>query len=88
MNITLKPEQEQFIQQQLKNGRYESVDEAIAQAFQLLEEDDRQYQQWLEETRQKVAVGIEQANRGKFTDGKLVIARLREKLQQKRENQG
>ncbi len=35
MNITLKPEQEQFIQAKLKSGKYATVDEVITEALQL-----------------------------------------------------
>ena len=41
--------------------------------MQLLDERDKHYEQWLEETRKKVAVGIEQANRGQLTDGETVF---------------
>lgn len=87
MNISLKPEQEQFIQEKLRSGKYESIDELIAEALRLLEECDRYYEKWVEETRHKVAIGIEQADRGHVTDGKVVIARLREKIHKARESQ-
>ncbi len=87
MNISLKPEQEQFIQEKLRSGKYETIDELIAEAFRLLEERDRYYEKWVEETRQKVEIGIEQADRGQVTDGKVVIARLREKIHKARESQ-
>ncbi len=85
MNITLKPQQEQFLREKLNSGKYATIDEVIAEAFQLLEERDKDYQQWLDETKEKVAAGIEQANRGQLTDGKVAMARLREKLSQARE---
>ena len=40
MQITLTPEQEQFLQNQLDKGKYKTPEEAIAQAFALLEEQD------------------------------------------------
>ncbi|MFM6077694.1 MAG: hypothetical protein ACKPCI_04095, partial [Dolichospermum sp.] len=40
--------------------------QVIVAALQLLEERDKHYEQWLEETREKVAVGIEQANMGQL----------------------
>ena len=79
MNITLKLQQEQFLREKLDSGKYGTIDEVIAEAFRLLEEREKYYQQWLEETREKVALGIEQANRGQLTDGKVAMARLREK---------
>ncbi len=38
MNITLKPEQEKLIQQQVALGRFNFVDEAVGRALQLLDE--------------------------------------------------
>ncbi|MBC6478751.1 MAG: type II toxin-antitoxin system ParD family antitoxin [Hormoscilla sp. GM7CHS1pb] len=87
MNITLKPQQEKFLREKLDSGKYGTIDEVIAEAFKLLEERDEHYQQWLDETRKKVAIGIEQANRGQLTDGKVAMARLRAKLSQARESQ-
>jgi len=86
MNISLQPEQEQLIQAKLQTGKYENAYQVIVAALQLLEERDKHYEQWLEETRKKVAVGIEQANRGQLTDGDVAFAKLREKLAQKGES--
>lgn len=82
MNISLTPEQEQFIQAKLESGKYETADRVIAEAFRLLEERDQHYEKWVEETLKKIAVGIEQLERGEGIDGQVVIARLREKLRQ------
>lgn len=65
MNIKLKPEDEQFIQTQIAKGRYVNSDEVISQALKLLEEWEQGYEQWLEETRKKVAVGLAQIERGR-----------------------
>lgn len=80
MNITLKPEEEQLIQEKLKSGKYETAYDVIVEALSLLEERDKLSQEWLEDTRKKVAVGIAQLNKGEGIDGEVVIARLREKL--------
>ncbi|HLO84098.1 MAG TPA: type II toxin-antitoxin system ParD family antitoxin [Nostocaceae cyanobacterium] len=87
INITLKPEQEQLIQAKLESGKYENAYEVIVAALNLLDERDKHYEQWLEETRKKVAVGIEQADKGQLTDGEVVFTRLREKLCQKGQSQ-
>ena len=44
INIILKPEQEQFIQQHLKSRKCDTADEVIFEAFQLLEERDKHYE--------------------------------------------
>ena len=76
MNISLKPEHEQFIQSQIQSGRFANTDEVISEAFKLLEEREQR----LEELRQKIAVGAEQIARGQVTDGEIVFARLQEKI--------
>ena len=40
MNITLTPEHEELVRQKLQGGRYDTVEELLVQAFQLLEEWD------------------------------------------------
>lgn len=87
MNIQLKPEDEHFIQTQIARGKYESASEVISKALKLLEEWDKGYQNWVEETRQKVEIAVEQLDRGEGIDGEVVVERLREKLRQSKENQ-
>ncbi|MEG3924314.1 MULTISPECIES: type II toxin-antitoxin system ParD family antitoxin [unclassified Microcoleus] len=92
MNITLKPDHNKFIEAQVKSGKYSSVDEVIAAALELLaDRSDRQqsdlYQEWVDETRPKVAAGLAQLERGEGIDGETVITRLREKFRKMRENQ-
>jgi antitoxin ParD1/3/4 len=87
MNINLKPEEEQFIQAKLKTGKYETAYQVIVEALQLLEERDKHYEKWVEETREKVAIGIAQLDRGEGIDGEIAIAILREKLRKARDRQ-
>jgi len=87
MSIALGLEQEQFIHKKLETGKYRSADEVIFEAFRLLEERDRHYEQWLQDTRQKVQAGLEQLDRGEGIDGEVVMARFREKIRIARENQ-
>ncbi len=43
MNITLKPEIEQFIQAQIATGRYANAEDVITKALKLLAELDEGY---------------------------------------------
>jgi antitoxin ParD1/3/4 len=86
MNIALKPEQEQFIQSQIDRGRFKSADEAVSQAFKLLENQEREYQSWIEDTRQKVEVAVAELDRGEGIELDLVIDRLHQKFQSAKEN--
>ncbi|MFB2893450.1 type II toxin-antitoxin system ParD family antitoxin [Aerosakkonemataceae cyanobacterium BLCC-F50] len=81
MQISLKPEQEKFVLEKLQQGKYQSVDELLAIAFQLLEEQELKEKQLLE-LREKIAAGTEEICQGKVVDGELVFQQLQEKLKQ------
>ena len=85
MNITLSPEQEKFIQSQIARGKYTNIQQVIDSALKMLEKQDQNYEQWLDETRQKVKVGLEQLERGDKVDGEVVIAQLEAKFKRMRE---
>ena len=81
MTIALQPEQEQFIQSQLKAGNYRNAADVITEALRLLEKRDR-YDRWVVEMRDKVDVVVAQLDRGEGVDGETAIAALRAKLYQ------
>ncbi|PAX60637.1 type II toxin-antitoxin system ParD family antitoxin [Brunnivagina elsteri] len=76
MNINLKPEYEQFIQSQIANGQFTTVDEVINEAVKLLENRANQ----LEELKRKIVLGTEQIKQGSVTDGEVVFERLQAKI--------
>ena len=80
MNISLQPEKEQFIEAKLKTGQYENAEQIIVEAFKLLEQRDKLYDNWLQEMRKKLKVGIEKPERGEGIDGETVIEKLRGKF--------
>jgi antitoxin ParD1/3/4 len=82
MNIQIKPELEQIIQAQMATGRYVNAEEVISKALMLLLESEKGYQQWVEDTREKVDIAIEQLDKGEGINGEIVIAQLRDKLRQ------
>jgi antitoxin ParD1/3/4 len=84
MNVNLKPEYEQFIQTQIANGQFTSVDEVINEAVKWLELRVHR----LEKLRQKIALGTEQIANGQVTDGEIVFARLQEKIRSIGEESG
>jgi antitoxin ParD1/3/4 len=77
MNIILKPEEKQLIQEKIKSGKYKTAYELIVEALRLLEKRDKYYEKWVEETREKVAVGLEQLDRGEGIDGEFVSEAVR-----------
>ena len=76
MTIHLRPELEALIQQDVERGPYQSADEFVAQAVQMLHE----HEQWLADNRADIAAKIEQgfrqAERGELLDPVEVRARL------------
>ncbi|OCQ98215.1 CopG family transcriptional regulator [Nostoc sp. MBR 210] len=88
MNIQLKAEYEQFIQNRIATGRYENAEDVIIKALKLLEEWEKGYQEWEEETQQKLAAGFASIEHGDVLDSQVVMARLEEKLRIARETQG
>jgi antitoxin ParD1/3/4 len=85
MNIQIKPELAQIIQAQIATGRYTNPEDVISKALKLLLEWDKGYQNWVEETREKVDVAIEQLDGGEGINGEVVISQLRDKLREARE---
>jgi antitoxin ParD1/3/4 len=86
MNIALKPEQEQFIQSQIDIGSFKSAEEAVYQAFKLLEEKYQSQESWVEDTRKKVDVAIAELDRGEGVELDVAVEQLRQKFQPTKDN--
>jgi antitoxin ParD1/3/4 len=87
VNISLGPEYAQLIQVQLERGQFSSAEDVVGHALQLLDNEQEYDPLWLEETREKIAIGLAQIENGQVLDGKTVIEGLRAKVQAAREAQ-
>ncbi len=67
MTVTLRPELEQIINDQLASGRYPSPTEVIGDALRLLKERDELRERKLEELRRELQIGIDQIERGEYS---------------------
>ena len=67
MNVRLKPELEQFVEEQVKSGRFATVDDALNAAVARLQTDDQVVGD-LEALRAEVDVGLAEADRGEFVE--------------------
>ena len=85
MNITLKPEQEQFIQNQLAQGRFPNAEAVINQALQLLQEKQREYEDWVEDVRVKVNEAAAELERGEGVPLEKVVEQIQAKFRHARE---
>jgi antitoxin ParD1/3/4 len=86
MNIVLKPEQERFIKSQIEIGSFKSADEAVSQAFKLLEEKYQSQESWIANTRTKVDLAIAELDRGEGVELNVAVEQLRQKFQPKKAN--
>jgi len=84
MTIHLNPELEALIQKDVQRGPYQSADEFVAHAVQLLHEQE----QWLADNRAGIAAKIEhgfaQAERGELVDGDEAFQQLRHRHEPRR----
>ena len=76
MNVSLTKQLEAFVKKKVKSGRYHTASEVVREGLRLLEERDRLKQAALTEVREKVRVGIDQADRGLAIDGERALAEL------------
>jgi antitoxin ParD1/3/4 len=86
MNLTLKPELTEFIQQEILTGKYASLEEAIEAALNLLKSQSAT-DKLATELREKIDSAATQLDRGEGFNGEAIIAGLRAKLQAAREAQ-
>ena len=75
MTVTLRPDHERLIAEALRSGAYQSSEEVIKQALELLHERDA----WLAENRAKIEEGYASAQRGELIDSDRVRAQMEEK---------
>jgi putative addiction module CopG family antidote len=79
MNITLTPDSEQYLREQLASGKFPSPDDVIAEALRRM----RAYDQKMDELRRDIAAGIEQADQGLATEfTEATLERVKTKARQ------
>lgn len=76
-NIALTPHLDEYVQKKIDSGRYQSASEVVRESLRLMEEEEEDRQKGLEELREKIRVGYEQAMRGETVDGETVFAEIR-----------
>jgi antitoxin ParD1/3/4 len=68
VSIALNTEDQRFIEEAVKSGRYFSESEVIAQALSEMKVREAIRRSKIDDLRAKVQVGIEQADRGEFVE--------------------
>jgi len=86
MNITLTPEQEQFVLEEIRSGRAKSAKEVIGCRLEFLRAHDPyiNLNQNRERLRREIDIGIQQADRGDLYDREEVFTDLLAKIRKRK----
>ena len=79
MTIHLKPELEALIQQDVERGPYQSVEQFVERAVQMLHDEEHLLQENKESIHEAIGEGLAQLDRGEGVPGDVSRARLQEK---------
>jgi len=79
MNVNLGPTFDKFVGKLLASGLYQSQSEIIREGLRLLKEREDTKNLRVQEFRKELAVGIEQADHGRFIDGEKAFQKIRKK---------
>jgi antitoxin ParD1/3/4 len=84
MEISLTPELELFVKEQIDSGNYSSAADVILTAMKFFEEHEHVYKGRFDELCREVTVGYEAAEQGESIDSEVVFDNLCKKLAQRR----
>ena len=87
MNVTLTPDQEKIVTEQIKTGHYQSAADVISQSLGMLRDQEEFIRANRTELRDQIAVGLDQIRRGEVVDGKQAIESLRDRLREREHGQ-
>ena len=89
MNIVFPPQLQKFVEDQVKRGRYASVDDLVQSAVSRLQTLDELPQDEVDDLREEALVGLREADRGEFVDfnAETIIAEGRKILESRRSTQ-
>jgi antitoxin ParD1/3/4 len=87
MQLTIKPEHERIIEDRLRTGAFQSADEVVGRALELLAEHEQQEHERVESLRRDLLVGVQQAERGECTpwDKDAFLKRMHQEHDERRQ---
>ena len=80
MNVQLSPDLERFVDQKIRDGQYQSVDDLVCSALQVLRQQESLSREDVAELRREIALGLEQLERGESVpwDAAVLKDRIRD----------
>lgn len=92
MNVSLGLQWEQFVNEKVESGRYQSASEVLRDGLRLLEQREkalrRMSPQTTEELEEMLEVGIKELDAGKGIPGDVALKDLRERAADRRRARG
>jgi antitoxin ParD1/3/4 len=81
MKVSLDPELERFVEEKVRAGQYQSADEVVNSAVDMLRQQETLSAEDIAELRREIAIGLEQLDRGESASWDA--AALKDKLRRK-----
>jgi antitoxin ParD1/3/4 len=82
MTISVTPELDRFVKEQVESGKYASSSEVVRAGLRLLYEREQERAERREALKRLVREGLEDLESGKVVDSKRVFARMRKIIDQ------
>lgn len=79
-NISFTPEQAQFVDQRVEEGRYQSASEMVREGLRLLEQREREQAARIDAMRSMILQGVDELDRGESLDGPQTMREARARL--------
>lgn len=76
MSLSVTPEIERLVHAKVASGTYSSASEVVGEALRLLDARDQMREQRLAELKRRIAIGVEEAERGDTVDADEFFDRL------------
>jgi antitoxin ParD1/3/4 len=90
MNVSLTPELEKFVENEVSSGLYQTASEVVRAGLRRLKEDREArlptVPATLEELEARLREGVQRLDRGEGVDGEEVFHRLRKRIKQARDH--
>lgn len=76
VTISLSAELQAFVDSRVSSGRYSSASEVVREGLRMLQERERKRVSSIDELRQQIDIGLQQARRGELIDGDAFMSRI------------
>ena len=88
MNVSLTSRFEKLITDAVESGRYNNASEVVREGLRLFEEQEYLRARRLEELHRENQIGIDEADRGEFVNGEVVMAELKARIEKRKRELG